>query len=162
MSVSRNGLRVTVIAIGVLLGALASPAFAVTANIHIHGTAPENQVNIRPQPNTSQAPIGAIPEGASPDYNCYTYGEVIGSVPVWFSVNYNGVTGYYASYYDDSSYNSEDELTAKYGIQKWGATPPPRTHPTPRSTPTSGATASACMPSTPRRATAASSSSTTA
>ena len=99
-------------------------ASAMPADIHIHGTAPEGYVNIRPAPNTSGAPIGRIPEGASPDYECFTYGEAIGGVPVWFLVNH-GVRGYYASYYDDSSYRTEAELTGKYGITKCGAAPPP-------------------------------------
>lgn len=144
------------LALGLLAGAGATPAFAAPANIHIHGTAPENVVNIRPLPNTSQAAIGTIPEGASPDYNCYTYGEVIGNVPVWFSVNYNGVTGYYASYYDDSSYKSEDELTAKYGIQKCGATPPPVTQPTPAPTTPAPATPAPTTPAPTTPAPAAS------
>lgn len=129
---------------------LAATASAITADIHIHGTAPEDVVNIRPQPDTTQTPVGSIPEGASPDYNCFSYGEVIGGVPIWFSVNYGGVTGYYASYYDDSSYHSDAELTSKYGIPKCrtGApqptptpplippTPPPAAPPTPAPVPT--------------------------
>jgi uncharacterized protein YraI len=112
--------------------ALAATASAITAGIHIHGTAPENVVNIRPQPNTTQPAIGSIPEGASPDYNCFSYGQVIGGVPIWFSVNYSGVTGYYASYYDDSTYRSDTELTGKYGIPKCRAeTPPPAATPLP-------------------------------
>lgn len=112
--------------------AVGATAWGIPAGIHIHGTAPENVVNIRPQANTAQPALGSIPEGASPDYNCFTYGQVIGGVPIWFSVNYNGVTGYYASYYDDSSYSSDAELTNKYGVPKCGAvapapppTPPP-------------------------------------
>lgn len=60
--------------------------------------------------------IGRIPEGASPDYHCFVWGERVVTVPIWFYVTYNGVTGYYASFYDDSSYRSNEELTAKYGV----------------------------------------------
>jgi hypothetical protein len=65
-----------------------------------------------------------MPEGASPDFVCFAYGQLIGTVPVWFLVNYNGVSGYYASYYDDSSYGSDADLTSKYGVPKCGAAPP--------------------------------------
>lgn len=103
-------------------------ASATPADIRIHGTAPEGYVNIRPAPNTSGTPTGRIPEGASPDFECFTYGESIGGVPVWFLVNY-GTRGYYASYYDDSSYRTEAELTGRYGIPKCGAAPPPTPSP---------------------------------
>jgi uncharacterized protein YraI len=113
----------------VLAALVPAAAQARSANIHIHGTAPEGYVNIRPEPNTNRAPVGRIPEGASPDYDCFTYGQNIGGVPVWFLVNYGGARGYISSYYDDSSYRSEAELTAKYGIPKCGTqptnTPPP-------------------------------------
>jgi cell wall-associated NlpC family hydrolase len=38
----------------------------------------------------------------------------------WFSVNYHGVTGYYASYYDNSSYSTDSQITSKYGIPHCG------------------------------------------
>jgi hypothetical protein len=65
-----------------------------------------------------------MPEGASPDYNCFVWGQNINGVPIWFNVNYNGVTGYYASFYDDGSYQSNEELTAKYGVTLCGSQPP--------------------------------------
>ena len=65
-----------------------------------------------------------MPEGASPDYNCFVWGQNINGVPIWFNVNYDGVTGYYASFYDDSSYHSNEELTAKYGVPLCGSSPP--------------------------------------
>lgn len=115
----------------------ASSASAMPADIRIHGTAPEGYVNIRSAPNTSGAPIGRIPEGASPDYECFTYGESIGGVPVWFLVNY-GARGYYASYYDDSSYRTDAELTGKYGIPKCGAAPAAGQSTQPPPTPANG------------------------
>jgi uncharacterized protein YraI len=93
---------------------------ALSAPIHISGTAGEG-VFLRPDPSTANPAIGWMPEGASPDYNCFIWGQNIGGVPIWFNVNYNGVTGYYASYYDDSSYQSNEELTAKYGVQLCGS-----------------------------------------
>ncbi|HEX8752786.1 MAG TPA: hypothetical protein VF731_05145 [Solirubrobacterales bacterium] len=102
----------------------AASALAISAPIHIANTGGEG-VFIRPEPNTSHPAVGWIPEGASPDYNCFVWGQNINGVPIWFNVNYNGKTGYYASYYDDSSYHSNEELTAKYGIPLCGSSPPP-------------------------------------
>lgn len=85
-------------------------------------------VNIRPTPDTSQTPVGAIPAGVSPDFVCWTQGQNIGGVDVWFKINYGGHTGYYASYYDNSSYATDATITSKYGIPQCGAvTPPPAT-----------------------------------
>lgn len=103
--------------------ASAASALAISAPIHIAGTGGEG-VFIRSEPNTSRPAIGWMPEGASPDYNCFAWGQNIGGVPIWFNVNYNGVTGYYASYYDDSSYHSNEELTAKYGVPLCGSSAP--------------------------------------
>jgi hypothetical protein len=94
----------------------------MSAPIQISGTDGEG-VFIRPEPNTSQPALGWMPEGASPEYNCFTHGEMIGTVSVWFNVTYNGVTGYYASLYDNSSYQNDAELTAKYGVPACGAAP---------------------------------------
>jgi len=61
-----------------------------------------------------------MPPGTSPDFNCWTQGQNIGGVDVWFSINYHGVTGYYASYYDNSSYSTDTQITSKYGIPHCG------------------------------------------
>lgn len=98
----------------------AGAAEAVTAPIHITST-----VNVRPGPSTASGnPIGSIPTNASPDYQCWTQGQNISGVDVWFRVNYAGVTGYYASYYDSSSYSSDGQITSKYGIPQCGAAAP--------------------------------------
>jgi uncharacterized protein YraI len=97
-------------------------ALAISAPIHIAGTDGEG-VFIRPDPSTANPAVGWMPEGASPDYNCFVWGQNIGGVPIWFNVNYGGKTGYYASYYDDSSYHSNEELTAKYGVPLCGSSP---------------------------------------
>jgi hypothetical protein len=111
---------------------LASTAAAIPAPIHISGTAGEG-VYIRPSPDTSRPPLGWMPEGASPDYNCFAWGQNVNGVPIWFNVNYGGVTGYYSSFFDDSSYHSNEELTAKYGVPLCGASSPaaPPQAPTP-------------------------------
>jgi hypothetical protein len=103
---------------------LAASAAAISAPIHIANTGGEG-VYIRPDPNTSRPAIGWMPEGASPDFHCFAWGQNINGVPIWFNVTYNGATGYYASYYDDSSYHSNEELTAKYGVPLCGSAAPP-------------------------------------
>jgi hypothetical protein len=109
-----------VLAVGVLGGA---QALAISAPIQITNTGGEG-VYIRSEPNTSSTRLGWMQEGASPDYQCFAYGQNVNGVPVWFNVTYNGITGYYASYYDNSSYHSNAELTAKYGIPQCGSAPP--------------------------------------
>jgi len=122
------------VVLAVLLSSVPS-AVAISAPIHITNTGGEG-VFIRPQPDTSQPPVGWMPEGASPDYNCFAWGQNINGVPIWFSVNYSGKTGYYASYFDDSSYHSNEELTAKYGVPLCGsAAPAPAPAPTPAPAP---------------------------
>jgi hypothetical protein len=125
-------LAATVMVVGGLI--VASGAYGISAPIHISGTGGDG-VFIRPTPNTSQPAIGWMPEGASPDYHCYVWGQVIGTVPIWFNVTWNGITGFYTSYYDDSSYSSDAELQSKYGIPLCGAAPPPTTPPSTTTTP---------------------------
>ncbi|HWC47796.1 MAG TPA: hypothetical protein VG448_02835 [Solirubrobacterales bacterium] len=130
----------TLIAVVALVWVLANAAgaSAISAPIHIAGTSGEG-VYLRPEPNTSDAPIGWMPEGASPDYNCFAWGQNINGVPIWFNVNYGGVTGYYASFFDDSSYHSNEELTAKYGVPLCGSAPPSSPPPAESSPPAGGA-----------------------
>jgi Putative amidase domain len=105
------------------LFASAGNAWGISAPIQVAGTDGEG-IFIRPEPNTSQSPLGWMAEGASPEYICFTHGEMVGNVNVWFNVTYNGVTGYYASFYDNSSYKNDAELTAKYGVPACTAAPP--------------------------------------
>lgn len=94
-----------------------TPAAAATpAPIHIAGTGSVGAVNIRSASNTGGAVLGSIPEGATPTYNCFKHDEVVNGVPIWFNVTYNGVTGFYSSAFDDAHYQSDAELTAKYGV----------------------------------------------
>jgi hypothetical protein len=108
----------------ILLLLAASAAHAISAPIQISGTGSDG-VLIRPTPSTSQAAVGWMPEGASPDYVCFTYGDSVEGLSVWFQINYNGVSGFYASHWDNSRYQSEGELTNKYSISKCDAAPPP-------------------------------------
>lgn len=124
--------------------ALPAGAAAISAPIHIANTGGEG-VFIRPDANTSRPAIGWMPEGASPDFHCFAWGQNINGVPIWFNVTYGGVTGYYASYYDDSSYHSNEELTAKYGIPLCGSAPP-ASSPTPPPPPTAAPPPSTTAP----------------
>lgn len=99
-------------ALGALV--LAGLAQAISAPIHI-----TEGVNIRPGPSTSSgSPIGGIPAGKSPDYHCWTQGQNINGVDVWFKITWAGKTGYYASYYDDSHYATDSQITSKYHIPR--------------------------------------------
>jgi hypothetical protein len=114
--------------VALLIAASVGQAFAISAPIHIANTGGEG-VYLRSEPSTSGVRLRLIPEGFSPDYNCFVWGQDVNGVPIWFNVNYAGATGYYSSYYDDSSYHSNEELTAKYGVPLCGAAPsaPPPT-----------------------------------
>jgi uncharacterized protein YraI len=134
----QQGTYLALFTVAVWLLTTAASALAISAPIHISGTDGEG-VFVRPDPSTANPAVGWMPEGASPDYNCFVWGQNIGGVPIWFNVNYNGKTGYYASYYDDSSYHSNEELTAKYGVPLCGSTaPPPPSSPTPTPAPPTG------------------------
>lgn len=89
--------------------------------IHIANTGAVGAVNIRTGSNTGAAVLGSIPEGATPEYHYFVRDEKVNDVPVWFYVTYKGVTGFYSSYYDDAHYNSDTELTAKYGVPLYGS-----------------------------------------
>ncbi|HET9678323.1 MAG TPA: hypothetical protein VFP21_12555 [Solirubrobacterales bacterium] len=121
-SIERGMVSAAIALVTAVILLLPGTAFAISAPIHIANTGGEG-VFIRPEPNTSRPAIGWMPEGASPDYHCFAWGQNINGVPIWFNVTYNGVTGYYASYFDDSSYHSNEELTAKYGVPLCGSAP---------------------------------------
>jgi hypothetical protein len=88
--------RFTVLVTGILLTAAAAvtmpmlllhgpSASALSAPIHVTDT-----VNIRPTPDTSRTPLGVIPQGTSPDFHCFTYGQNISGVSVWFNITWAG------------------------------------------------------------------------
>jgi hypothetical protein len=100
---------------------------------------------MRNGPGTSYARVGGIYTGTSPDFVCWTQGQNVGGVDVWFLVHNAGATGYYASYYDDSHYATDAQITPKYGISRCGTpapsppapvSPVPGPPPPPPSTPT--------------------------
>lgn len=93
--------------------------------------------NLRPGPSEgSGAALAVMPAGTSPGFLCWTTGEVVNNVDVWFKVHWGGATGYYASGLDNSSYRSDLEITGKYGIPYCGGGngPAPPTSTTPAST----------------------------
>ncbi len=65
-----------------------------------------------------------MPTGTSPTFNCWTTGPVVGYVNVWFSITWSGISGYYASYYDDSHYPTDSDITSIYGIPPSAERPP--------------------------------------
>lgn len=97
------------------LTAFALPAGASTRPISI-----TNDVNIRPGPDTTQAPLAKMPAGSAPHYICYADGQNIGGTTKWFNVSWNGVTGYYSSIADDVPLASQSNLEALYGITRCG------------------------------------------
>jgi hypothetical protein len=102
---------------GAAVAVTAGPAAAMSAPIQT-----TTYVNVRPGPSTSSGnPLAVMPPGTSPDFNCWIQGQNIGGVDVWFRVNYGRVSGYYASYYDNSSYSSDSQITSKYGIPHCGS-----------------------------------------
>jgi cell wall-associated NlpC family hydrolase len=97
---------------GTVAAIAASPALAISAPIKTTA-----YVNIRPGTSTSSgSALAVMPPGTSPDFHCWAVGQNINGVNVWFKVTYDGVTGYYASYYDNSSYSTDSQITSKYGI----------------------------------------------
>lgn len=120
-------LATMVTACGLAAAVVPSAAIAMSAPIHITST-----VNMRPGTSTSSGnPVGSIPTGASLDFVCWAQGQNVGGVDVWFRVNYGGRTGYYASYYDDSSYSTDSQITSKYGIPNCSYQPPATSTPAP-------------------------------
>lgn len=110
---------ISIAASGAAIGVVAADAVAMSAPIQI-----TQNVNMRSGPGTSYARVGGIYAGQSPDFICWAVGENINGVNVWFDVNANGSTGYYASYYDNSSYATDALITSKYGIPQCGTQPP--------------------------------------
>lgn len=112
-----------------LVALLAGPAAAVSAPIRTTAN-----VNMRPGPSTTSGnPITTIPAGVSPSFNCWAQGQNINGVDVWFNVTYNGRTGFYASYYDNSSYSTDAQITSKYGIRNCSTSQTPPSQPPPSS-----------------------------
>lgn len=85
---------------------------------------------MRTGPGTGYPKILTVPRGTSPQYNCWTQGDRVGGVDVWFNVTYGGQTGFITSKYDDSHYAKDSDITGKYGIPHCGdPTPTPTPQP---------------------------------
>jgi cell wall-associated NlpC family hydrolase len=74
-------------------------------------------------PTQSSSSIGSIPAGASPNFSCFLAGQTVGTVNVWWFATYDGVTGYIASEFDNSTYASDGDIPSKYGIPWCVGTP---------------------------------------
>jgi hypothetical protein len=89
-------------------------ANASTGTSPLHTT---TAVNIRPGPSTgSGAPLATMPTSTSPTYHCWTQGQTVNGVDVWWNVTWGTVTGYYSGAYDNSKYASDSDITGKYGV----------------------------------------------
>jgi hypothetical protein len=82
-------------------------------------------------PSASSPQVGTIPHGDSPAYVCWTTGPPVGNVDVYFYVLWQGVAGYYPSYYDNSVYASDSRISFDYGIPRCGSVPTTFTPPPP-------------------------------
>jgi uncharacterized protein YjbI with pentapeptide repeats len=79
-----------------------------------------------PIATTTSAPIEAgpgsgstlvtMPAGTTPGFLCWATGPSVDSVNVWFKVYWAGLTGYYPSGLDNSTYPTDESITSKYGI----------------------------------------------
>lgn len=81
-------------------------------------------------PDTALPEVGHIPDGASPQYHCFVIGQAVAGTAIWFSVTYDGTTGFYSSAFDDARFASESDITRKYGIPRCDpvpVNPPPPT-----------------------------------
>jgi hypothetical protein len=95
-------------------------ALAASAPIHV-----TDDVNLRAGTDASTARVGGLYRGTSPSFNCWAQGQNVNGVDIWFNVTYNGVTGYYASFFDDSSYATDAQITSKYRIRPCGESSAP-------------------------------------
>lgn len=73
-------------------------------------------VNLRSMPSTNSQIIGKIPEGESPDYECFKFGQDVGGTDLWFRVNYEGQQGFYSAFYDSTPYEWRHYIWNHYGI----------------------------------------------
>jgi hypothetical protein len=126
-------------AIVLMIVGSAVPVDAAPKPIHITATGGMG-VALRPTPDTTGLPMLRIPDGASPDYLCYTRGQTVSRTDVWFKVRYGNFTGYYSAYYDTTTAQKLTDPTRYYGISWCGGTGIPKTSkeivtPPPKSTP---------------------------
>jgi hypothetical protein len=110
----RSGIAATVVALLAVAG-FAAPAGAANRSINI-----VSNVNIRPVPDTSQAPLALMPAGSRPQYICYVDGQNEDGTTKWFYINWNGVTGYYSSVADDVPLGDQWNIEGFYGITRCG------------------------------------------
>src|SRR4051794_19874114 len=113
MSAKTSMLFIAAAAAATLSLSAAQGASAMTAPIRV-----TQDVNMRGGPGVGYARVGGVYRSTSPDFTCWTQGQNIGGVDVWFLVNNRGAQGYYASYFDDSTYSSDAQITSKYGIPR--------------------------------------------
>lgn len=123
----RLGLTLAVVLVAVGLGAMTSSASADS------GITTTGDVNMRSGPGTQNEIITVVPAGVSPTYDCWSKGTNVNGVDVWFDVDYAGKNGFISSFFDDSHYASDEDITSKYSIPPCGAAQPVQTSGTPTS-----------------------------
>lgn len=104
-------------ATGVLGVTSQAPAFADS------GITTTGDVNLRTGPGTQYGILDVVPTGSSPIYKCWAPGEEINRVDVWFQVSWGDNVGYISSYFDDSSYANDSDITGRYGIPPCSQSP---------------------------------------
>jgi hypothetical protein len=101
---------------------------AGSGGVAIHTTA---AVNLRPGPSaTSGPPLDTMQKGATPLYHCWTQGQVVNGVDVWFNVTFGTKTGYYTAAYSSSSFSRDSQISTKYGLPRCGSAAAVRLEPT--------------------------------
>jgi CHAP domain. len=99
------------------LAGTAVPALAVT------GYSADGAVNLRPTPDTSQAPLTQTYNGQPLDIICQAWGQNIGGSAVWDYTTVNGRTGFLSDYYvNGTPYAVLDWRIPPCGAtRQWGA-----------------------------------------
>ena len=130
----RASIRVLAVVTALLTVQITALVVTATPAQADHGISTTANVNLRTGPASTYASLGIVPAGTSPAYLCWTRGEAVHGLNVWFKVTYNSQTGYISSYYDNSHYAHAEDIPALYGIPGCdSSTPPPTTTPPPSS-----------------------------
>ncbi len=112
--------RLAVVALAVTgaIGLMAAPAMAVT------GYSAGGVVNLRPTPDTSQAPLTQTNDGQALDIICQTSGQNVNGSAIWDYTTVNGRTGFLSDYFvNGTRYAQFDSRIPRCGAtRRWGAT----------------------------------------
>lgn len=102
---------------GVLITSVAGgSAFAVT------GYSADGAVNVRPAPNTSQAPLTTTANGQALDIICQTYGQNVAGMTVWDYTAVNGQAGFISDNYVNGTPYAVLDSRVPNCVRTWGQT----------------------------------------